>query len=194
MEILDVEKTQQTEAAAAEKKRLKENKAAYQRTYLAKKKKQKQEEILLNDEGEPLTLDMIYPPTKEQLAEAEKTPVAALMNLVTNTGLARFRDATMIIDNWTAAHDTQLIIPDYRLHIAQELQSNITNPEFKRILNDFLKDWNIEARLFACASCGVKAFEMGTCHRHHVPLELLDSLLMSTEEIETLHKLPQQYR
>jgi hypothetical protein len=194
MEISDIEEMRQTESAAAEKLRLKEKKAEYQRTYLAKKKRQKQEEILLNDQGEPLSLDMIYPPSKEQLADAERNPEAALMNLVTNTGLARFRDTSRIIDNWSVVHDAQEIIPDYVEHINQELQSNIENQEFKRILKDFLNDWNIEAELFACASCGVKAFEMGSCHRHHVPLQQLDSLLMSEEEIETLEKIPEEYR
>ena len=66
----------------------KRKKAKYQRDYLDGVKERKKDMIYTNKQGEILSTDMKYPPSPEQMANAEREPVAALMNFVTNTGVA----------------------------------------------------------------------------------------------------------
>jgi hypothetical protein len=139
---------------------------------------------------------MKHAPSVEQMENAETNIVAALMNLVTNTGLGRFPEITTLMDNWQAAAnlDPNAPRPTIISNIINEVNQNVTEDDMSRIVEEFLQSWNIEAKLFACASCGMKAFEMGTDQAHSVPIDQLSSLLMSDTDIEELLSIPLKFR
>ena len=174
----------------------KRKKAKYQRDYLDGVKERKKDMIYTNKQGEILSTDMKYPPSTEQMANAEREPVAALMNFVTNTGLRRFSHTSQLIDNWSTEEnrDPSQPVPDYIFNLANEVTANVSQTDINRIVQQFLEAWNIEAKLFACASCGIKEFEMGEAQSHQVPLHQLEKLLLSKEEVENLEKIPPKFR
>ncbi len=161
-----------------------------------KKSRIKNERKCLNAEGEQLSLHMKYAPSSEQMENAERDPVAALMTLATNTGLGRFQDTSKLIDNWSTAVDANPF--DTPLHyvsnVGKEIAENLTEQDNGQIVKQFLESWNIEAALFACGSCGIKAFEMGTNKCYSVPLTQLNSLLISDTDKKDLLTIPSQYR
>ena len=56
----------------------KRKKAKYQRDYLDGLKERKKDMIYTNKQGEILSTDMKYPPSPEQMANAEREPIAPL--------------------------------------------------------------------------------------------------------------------
>lgn len=62
-------------------------KAIYQRTCLDNVRQRANEEIHLNDHGELLSLDKIHAPSADQLANAERDPITAIMSMAKNSGL-----------------------------------------------------------------------------------------------------------
>ena len=171
-------------------------KKEYQHRYLAKVKKQKQGAIHYNAQQELLSTHMKYAPSGEQMENAEINVVAALMNLVTNTGLGRFPETTTLMNNWQAAAnlDPNAPPPPFISNITNEINQNVTEADMSRIVEEFLMSWNIEAKLFACASCGIKAFEMGADQGHSVQIDKLSSLLMSDSDKEELLNIPLKFR
>ncbi|EFX64428.1 LOW QUALITY PROTEIN: hypothetical protein DAPPUDRAFT_266418 [Daphnia pulex] len=79
-------------------------------------------------------------------------------------------------------------------NIINEVNQNVTEDDMSRIVEEFLQSWNIEAKLFACASCGMKAFEMGADQAYSVPIDQLSSLLMSDTDMEELLSIPLKFR
>jgi hypothetical protein len=109
-------------------KRLKFDHCASQQRYSRAMKKTRNVGAVLNGYGEPLTLEMIHPPTSDQLLHFESDPIAALMNLITNTGLDRFRDADHLADNWKHAASNPQPPPGYLTNLSEEIISNVTEP------------------------------------------------------------------
>jgi hypothetical protein len=175
-------------------KRIKLNHNASQQRYYRAIKKSKNAGAVLNSYGEPLSLEMTHPPTDEQLLHFESDPVAALMNLITNTGLDRFRDSDHVIDNWGDAVLDPKPPPDYLTNLAKEIISNVTEDDLGVIAEKFLSNWDIEAQMLACASCGVKDFAMGPSKFHTVSLEQLSKLLISKPEVMKLENIPEELR
>jgi hypothetical protein len=158
--------------------------------------KQKQEAIHYNVQQELFSTHKKYAPSGEQMAYSETNIVAALMTLVTNTGLGRFPETTTLIDNWQVAAnlDSSTPPPPFISNIINEVNKNVTEADMSHIVEEFLQSWNIEAKLFACASCGMKAFEMGADQAHPVPIDQLSSLLMSDTDMGELLSIPLKFR
>ncbi|KAK4003710.1 hypothetical protein OUZ56_005465 [Daphnia magna] len=137
-----------------------------------------------------------YAPSADQMENAETNIVAALMTLVTNTGLGRFADASTLIDNWNeaASLNSTTSLPQYISNLINDINHNVTEVDMGRIVEEFLHSWNIEARLFACASCGIKAFEMGNDQSHSISIKELDSLLISDADRDKLLNIPLKFR
>lgn len=174
----------------------KEMKKEHQHRYLAKVKKQKQGAIHYNAQQELLSTHMKYAPSGEQMENAETNIVAALMTLVANTGLGRFPETTTLMDNWQAAAnlDPAAPPPSFISNIINEVNQNVTEADMSRIVEEFLQSWNIEAKLFACASCGIKAFEMGKDQSNSISIKELDSLLISDADRDELLNIPLKFR
>lgn len=163
---------------------------------MQKAKKQKIESILFNVYNEVLSMNIKYAPSADQMENAETNIVAALMTLVTNTGLGRFADASTLIDNWNeaASLNSTTSLPQYISNLINDINHNVTEVDMGRIVEEFLHSWNIEARLFACASCGIKAFEMGNDQSHSISIKELDSLLISDADRDDLLNIPLKFR
>nr|CAH0098455.1 unnamed protein product [Daphnia galeata] len=175
-------------------KRLKFDHCASQQRYSRAMKKTRNVGAVLNGYGEPLTLEMIHPPTSDQLLHFESDPIAALMNLITNTGLDRFRDADHLADNWKHAASNPQPPLGYLTNLSEEIISNVTEANLGVIAEKFLKDWDIEAQMFGCASCGMKDFAMGPAKFHAVSLDQLSRLLISAPEVIELERIPEKFR
>ncbi len=157
---------------------------------------EKQQTPETNDHGEVLSIHMEHSPSPQQMMHAESDPIAALMTLVTNTGHGRFADTNRITDNWSAVaqmNESQGI-PDYIQNLRKEIEENLTKENTGHVFDNFIQAWDIEAKLTACASCGIKAFEMGSVQFHQIPLHQLDSLLMSDETKEDLMSISAEFR
>jgi hypothetical protein len=139
---------------------------------------------------------MKYSPSGEQMENAETNIVAALMTLVTNTGLGRFSDTSTLIDNWQEAArlDSTTPPPQYIANLINDITHNVTESDMSRIVDEFQQSWNIEARLFACASCGIKAFEMGADQSCSLSIDELDSWIMSDSDRDDLLNIPIKFR
>ena len=144
--------------------------------------------------GETLTLEIIHPRTSDQLLHFESDPIAALMNLITNTGLDRFRDADHLLHNWKHAASNPQPHSSYLTNLSEEIISNVTEANRGVIADNFLKDWDIEAQMFGCASCGMKDFTMGPTKFHAVSLDQLSRLLISAPEVIELESIPEKFR
>jgi hypothetical protein len=144
--------------------------------------------------GETLTLEIIHPRTSDQLLHFESDPIAALMNLITNTGLDRFRDADHLLDNWKHAASNPQPPSSYLTNLSEEIIRNVTEANRGVIADNFLKDWDIEAQMFGCASCGMKDFTMGPTKFHAVSLDQLSRLLISALEVIELERIPEKFR
>lgn len=143
---------------------------------------------------------MHHAPSAEQMINAEHDPVVALMTMATNSGLGRFSSTTHLVNDWDAA--TQLLfgednatrLPQYIADLKSEIQENVTEDDHARIVEEFLQHKNSAASLFACGSCGVKTFRMGSVMQHTISVDQLSSLLMSTEEVAMLESIPSEFR
>ncbi len=102
------------------------------------------------------------PYSNTQLLHFESDLEAALLNLVLNTGLERVRNTKNLISSWEIAEYDPQPSPQYIVNLSNEVLNNVTESDLGRIFDNFIRDWNIEASLFSCASCEVKAFEMGS--------------------------------
>lgn len=187
----------QSEVHPGKIRELHEKKALYQRRYLDGVRRRANEAIHLNETGELLSLDMVFVPSADQLANAERDPVTALMTLACNSGLGRFPGTSGLLENWEAV--AQLCtdeehVPPYITEIKAEIQRNFTDSDSGRIVDDFLQRFHLDASLLACGSCGKKSYSLGTVHHHSVPLSKLSSLKMSSEDLATLLALPAEYR
>ena len=118
------------------------------------------------------------------------------MNFVISTGLLRFSHTSQLINNWSteANRDPSQPVLNYIFNLTNEVTANVTQTDINRIVQKFLEAWNIEAKLFACARCGIKEFEMGEAQSHLIPLHQLEKLLLSKEEVENLEKNPPKFR
>jgi hypothetical protein len=139
---------------------------------------------------------MKYSPSSEQMENAETNIVAALMTLVTNTGLGRFSDTSTLIDNWQEAASLVSTTPppQYIANLINDITHNVTEADMGRIVDEFQQSWNIEARLFACASCGIKAFEMGADQSCSLSIDEFDSWIMSDSDRDDLLTIPIKFR
>nr|CAH0112399.1 unnamed protein product [Daphnia galeata] len=151
-------------------KRLKLDHSASQKRYSRAMKKTRNVGAVLNIYGEPLTMEIIHPPTSDQFFHFESNSIAALMNLITNTGLiGRFRDADNLINNWRHGSFDPQPPPNYLTNLSEEIISNVTEVNLGVIAEKNLKNWDIEAQILGCAISGVKDFDMGPTKYHHLP-------------------------
>jgi hypothetical protein len=146
-----------------------------------------------------LSLDMKEMPSKELLVNAEKDPTSALMALATNSGLGRFLDSSQLIREWRLIEPNTVLneeeeMPGYITNLIAELSKNVTLTDYGRIFQEFQNHWNLTADLVACASCGMKSYQMGEDSHHKVALEEVNCVQMSKENVQTLETYPQEYR
>lgn len=147
-----------------------------------------------NRQGELLSIDMIYPPSSQQLLKMERDPVAALLNMATNSGLGRFPETDyLFLEDFNNNKVTDQI-PAHLKSLASEIENNISDEDRRRIVKDFLQAWDISAPLYACACCGVRAYEMGKTKFHQSTLEDVCPLQFTQEQVGHLQRIPEIYR
>ena len=139
---------------------------------------------------------MVFPPSVKQMSNAERNPVAALINLANNTGLSRFSESRHLIDNFSNLQhiENPSDYPAYVDTLRKEIEQNFTEMDLGRIRDQFLHSWNIESKIFACANCGIKEIEMGGVSSHEVSIEKLSVVVFKNEEVSDLENIPEQYR
>jgi hypothetical protein len=141
--------------------------------------------VKLNQEGETLSLGMKHSPTSQQLYKSESDITAALMNMATNTGLGRFPEAAKLHEEWDRLKADGVdpnIIPEHLSSLVYEIENEFTIDDQSRIIRTFQKLIDLDASLFSCASCGVRAFQMGDVKYHQVPLSELTILCYSDDQ------------
>lgn len=146
----------------------------------------------VNSQDEALSFYMMHAPLPEQLLQMEHEPVAALLNMATNTGRGRYPES----DQRFLEHfkDSGSEIPEHLKPLAIEISRNITDEDRSRLVKDFLQSWNISAPLYVCGCCGVRAFEMGGTKFHKASLEDIRPLQFTSQQVEYLEKIPTNYR
>ena len=143
------------------------------------------------------SLEMKTCPTALQLKDIEHDPVIALMSFAVNSGHARFIGAEHLHRTFDDTHNTEYdisIVPEQFKNLVAEIEQEITDESEERIVTDYLQAINRSARLVTCASCGMKAFEMGDVKHHVMPVSSLDVLRCSQEKIDVINSTPCEFR
>jgi len=146
---------------------------------------------------DPFSLEMKTCPTALQLKDIEHDPVIALMSFAVNSGHARFIGAEHLhrtFDDPNNAEYDNSIVPQQFKNLIAEIEREITDESEERIVTDYLQAINRSARLVTCASCGMKAFEMGDVKHHVMAVSSLDILRCSQEKIDVINSAPCEYR
>ena len=86
------------------------------------------------------------------------------------------------------------IVPEQFKNLIAEIEREITDESEERIVTDYLKVINRSAKLVTCASCGMKAFEMGDVKHHVMLVSSLDVLCCLQEKIDVINSTPCQFR
>lgn len=146
---------------------------------------------------DPFSLEMKTCPTALQLKDIEHDPVIALMSFAVNSGHARFIGAEHLhrtFDDPNSAEYDSYIVPEQFKNLIAEIEQEITDESEERIVTDYLQAINKSARLVTCASCGMKAFEMGDVRHHVMPVSSSDVLRCSQEKIDVINSTPCEFR
>jgi hypothetical protein len=146
---------------------------------------------------DPFSLEMKTCPTALQLKDIEHDPVIALMSFAVNSGHARFIGAEHLhrtFDDANNAENDSSIVPKQFKNLIAEIEREITDESEERIVSDYLQAINRSARLVTCASCGMKAFEMGDVKHHVMPVSSLHVLRCSEEKTQEINSTPLPFR
>ena len=82
------------------------------------------------------------------------------------------------------------------LHLMEQIKLETLQIEEvqEKIFLDFRKAWNSKANLTACASCGIRAFQLGNIEYKNYAIEKLEILKYSTEQTAILFEIPERFR
>jgi len=119
------------------------------------------------------------------------------MSFAVNSGGARFQRSDELYTAFETVKDSNAVssaIPTKFQPLADEIDAEIT-PEIERsIVENYLAAIDKSAKLLTCSSCGMKAFQMGSCKYHTVPAEPLHVLRCSEERIIKINMTPEEFR
>jgi hypothetical protein len=112
-----------------------------------------------------------------------------------NTGLARFSSASHLYKEKRVLLDpndmeTRQKIESLRSEIEENFSPNMRGTIFEK----YREKINTRADLIGCASCGMRAFEMGDVKFSFRPVPEMKSLLLNAEQMSELQAIPIQYR
>jgi len=136
-------------------------------------------------------------PTAKQLKEAERDPNTALLSFAINSGLGRFSDAEHLHSIFELMQDPEYdssVVPEEFKALVAEIESEIVLVDTERIVRQHNIDVNKSATLTACASCGMRAFDMGTVHHSRIPIAQLDLLKCTIEQKSVIEKTEEEFR
>lgn len=177
------------------KKKIKSASGSYR--VLTGKYKQKIE--LLLDAVDPSTLSyrMRTCLTTEQLKEAERDPIAALLSFAINSGLGRYSDADHLHTVFELMKNPDFdssVVPSEFKKLVAEIEAEVTMADTERIVREYNAEINKTATLKACASCGMRAFDMGKVHHFVKPISELNILLCSEERKQEIQHIDREFR
>lgn len=167
-------------------------------------------------------LRLVTPPVKGYLTGFETNPITALIAFATNSGLERYPNIYGLHNSPSDANNESIQSNDnYIVENGSDHNSNNT-PELElqneneseiiklieqiktetlqieevqeRIFLDFRKEWNSQAILMACASCGIRALQLGNVEYKNYDIVKLDILKYSPEQTTELLQIPEKYR
>ena len=125
----------------------------------------------------------------------ERDPSSALLCMAINTGLARFsltshlfKEASVFVDS----NDLETLQKIESLR--SEIQENFSPATRGPIFEKFQERINTRANLIGCASCGMRAFQMGDVKYKVRPVSEMKSLLLTAEQLLELQAIPIAYR
>ena len=140
----------------------------------------------LNDSGECLSSNMLNEPSSDQLKDRDGDAISARMAFATDTGLGRMHDAEhlhyeldQIKNGMIDGHD----IPPKFKNLKSEIEKENNPKNLERIVQSFKRKISRFAKLKACASCGIRNFEMGQCKFYETKLSQLDALAYTKAEL-----------
>ena len=175
-----------------------EKRAFQMKRYRDAIKKKAATEILLNKEGEPLSLDMKHSPSAQQLQKMENNIEAALLNMATNTGQGRFPLSGTLYQEFDRLKEDGVdptVVPEHLKAHVDEILNDVTTEDWSRIIRQYQNEIDLDAQLTTCACCGFRAFEMGSVEYVGAFLNEL-SVLEYTEEqkLDLLDKQKDEFR
>lgn len=168
-----------------------------QQRYIKEKCISKLEKILCDTDTTTLSFRMRTCPTKEQLKEVERDPIAALLSFAINSGLGRFSNADHLHTIFELMKDPDYdssVVPDEFKGLVEEIQAEICLADTERIVRQHNKDIDKKARLTVCAACGMRSFDMGNVHHHIQPVYELDILKCTEERTLEIENTDKEFR
>ena len=142
---------------------------------------------ILNDSGECLSYNMLNEHSSDHLKDRDGDAISAKMAFATDTGLGRgMHDAEhlhyeldQIKNGMIDGHD----IPPKFKNLKSEMEKENNPKNLERIVQSFKRKISRFAKLKACASCGIRNFEMGQCKFYETKLSQLDALAYTKAEL-----------
>jgi len=125
-------------------------------------------------------------PTADQLTEFERDPKIALLACAANSGQGRFLQT----DHDFIASNSEAKIRE----IKKEIENNLKKEDVGRIYEKFMSEFNKDAHLFGCGSCGIRGFEMGDNKTTYYHIESLRHLQLTEDQKTQYNKLPEDYK
>jgi hypothetical protein len=125
------------------------------------------------------------------IKKTERDPVMALLSFAVNSGLGRFSNADQLQTVFELMKDPNYdssVVPEEFKSLVAEIESEIVLSDTERIVLQHNIDVNKSAPSTACASCGMRAFDMGTVHHSRIPITQLDILKCTTERKSVIEK------
>jgi hypothetical protein len=86
------------------------------------------------------------------------------------------------------------VVPEKFKRLVAEVESEIVMADTERIIRQHNIDINKAASLTACASCGMRTFDMGMIHHCRIPLSQLDILMCTEEQKSKILNTDEEFR
>ena len=155
------------------------------------------EKIVAATDTNAVSFRMRTCPTAEQLADAERDPVVALLAFAINSGLGRFTHSEHLYKISELMKNPEFdscVVPEEFKELVAEIEKEVTIADSQRIVGQHNSDTNKQAMLTACAACGMRAFDMGDIHHYMKPISQLDILKCTKERVDEIEQTSEEFR
>lgn len=118
-----------------------------------------------------------------------------MLSFAVNSGLGRFSNADQLHMVFELMKDPDYdcsVVPEEFKSLVTEIESEIVLSYTERIVLQHNIDVNKSDPLTACASCGMRSFDMGTVHHSRKPITQLDILKCTTEWKSVIEKTDEE--
>ncbi len=128
-------------------------------------------------------------PSFQQLKHFERDPSIALLTMAVNSGQSQFAKVNLLHSHTSAEVEEQTV-----QCLKEEIESNLKPSDLGVIVDQFQAAFDKNCELQGCASCGVRAYQMGNVNYEELNIDTLDVLKLSDNQIMSYKQIHQPYQ